>query len=358
MAFGMSTKARTSPIAIDFGADGLKVMQVNLGEPNQLITAGVAHIPESARQDTVERMIFLEDALKGLLRNLPVRGRKALCSIPAFQMLLHNFELPRCDAEDTNSLVELQLRDRLGLEPSRLVIQNFRGAEMPHDGTMRQDVVTLAGKRDLIMQYLQLAGRCKLEVIGMHPEPLATVKAFEHLTGTAEQPRPILLVDLGAATTKVIIVHGPKVVLMKTIHAGGDHFVQRVAKQSSLSFHEARQHRIAQNSGAVGVMEPRKQTTCEITDTLIDELKLSLRFHHSRYPSQPIERVVFLGGGAMDRALGRKLAQSLGLAAQLGDPFATLQKPAGPTGFHGLDQNHPQPAWAVALGLCLSEPNL
>ena len=50
MAFGF-TKTKFSPIAIDFGSDSLKLLQIIPTDPPQLVAAASSTIPEHARTD-------------------------------------------------------------------------------------------------------------------------------------------------------------------------------------------------------------------------------------------------------------------------------------------------------------------
>ena len=366
MAFGISNKGRTSPIAIDFGADALKMLQIVPGPTPQLIAAGTAVIPDHARKDFGARLEFLEESVKALLKSQPFRGRRAMCAIPGFQTLIHNFMLGRCDPEDINALVDLQLEQLADVvqEPARMVTRNFHALDHFRGGTPRSDVVTLSAKRDVVMQYLQLAGRCKLEVVGMHPEPLCLLRGFGSLQNPQDDDQTVCLVDLGSATTKVLIAHGEKLLLAKTIHAAGEHWNRRFAARQKLEFNEARKQRVRSihnesTGGGTALAEaPPASKRCEIADTLVDELRLCLRHHNGRHPEQPIERVVFFGGEARRDELCRQLAGAMGVAGQLGDPFEMVFAAGNEAESAGIDLKTPQPGWAVAMGLCHSEANL
>ncbi len=366
MAFGITSKGRVSPIAIDLGADAVKLLQIVPDDTPQLVAAAAAVVPEDARTDLGARLAFIEDSIKGMLRNQPFRGRRAICAIPGFQTLIHNFMVARCDPEDIDSLIELQLRERLNVEPNRMIIKNFHAGDHHRRGAARSDVVCLAAKRDVVMQYLQLAGRCRLEVVGMHPEATCVLRCFSDLLENEDEA--VCFVDLGAATTKVLIARGQKILLAKTIHAGGDHWNQQYARATKLGFIEARQMRVKGRSSddAVGgvraaVVDAASAVDtidCEVTETLVDELRLVLRHHRGRHSGLPIGRLVVFGGEATQMKLCRHIAESLGIPGQLGDPFAGLYKATPPEATLGVDPERPQPGWAVATGLCLSEANL
>ncbi len=371
MAFGI-TKSRPSPIAIDFGADTLKCLQIIPGDPPELIALASVTVPEHARTDLNSRMKHLAEALPAALRQQPFRGRRVMLSIPAFQTLIHNLDIPKSDPKDLDQLVQLALRERLNVEPSRMVIRNFPAADVTRGGAARQEVVTLAAGRDVVMRYLDLANRCKLEVAGMHSEPPCLLRAFAATAGR-DAAKALMYVDLGAATTKLIVAHGQTMVLAKTIHAGGDQLVRKLAEAQRIGFDEARLARLAEASGGGGggVATVRStatsttafdnsdgEETCDTLDCLIDEMRLTLRHYRARHPERPVHKIIFVGGEATQTRLCQRLARALGVAAQLGDPFARLSRVNAGGAALGLDLSRPQPGWAVPLGLCLSDANL
>ena len=54
MVFGF-TRAKHSPIAVDFGADSLKLLQVTSGDPPRIVAIATETLPESARQNPTAR---------------------------------------------------------------------------------------------------------------------------------------------------------------------------------------------------------------------------------------------------------------------------------------------------------------
>ncbi|MEM8738561.1 MAG: pilus assembly protein PilM [Planctomycetota bacterium] len=366
MAFG-KPRTRISPIGIDLGADSIKLLQIVPGDTPELVALGAATVPEDARTNLLARQQFLEEALPALLRRHPFKHKRVMLSTPAFQTLVHNLLISRGQAKDIDPQVDLALQTRLGVEPSRMVTRNYPGAEVFRDGRPMQEVITFAAGRDIVMRYVDLANRMKLEVVGMHCEAPCVMRAFAYLAQNneaADQARPVAYVDLGAATTKIVIARGNAMLLAKTVHAGGDTWTRKLAAEQSMDFAEARLARVAEAQGSTAVAVPEETKTagealpCETTECLTDELRMTFRHYTSRYPDQPIEKLVFLGGESNRLETCRRLAQAVHVPAQLGDPFARLSRiNAGPMPL-GIDLAQPQPGWAVALGLCLSDANL
>jgi len=416
MVLGWS-KTQYSPIAVDFGADSLKLLQIIAGNPPQLVAAASAVLPESARNAPAARNAFFAHSLKELLRSQPFKGRKAICSIPAYQTLVQHLQIPRTDESEFDIQVNMYLRQRLNVDSARMIIRYFKVGQILRDGSTKNEVICLAASREAVMRYIAIGQAAKLDVVGMHSEPLAILQAFEHLHTTgSNNAANLCFIDIGAATTKVIIAHGTQMVFAKTIHAAGDHFTRKLAQTMSIGFSQARQSRIldtaanrakapggpmnhratpastanaaspstgstytniqpAQTTGTATEIAPEskqqvqlpatKRSPASMTDTdhesldcLIDELQLCMRYYHSTFPDQTIEKLIFLGGESNHITTCQAIARVLRIGAQLGDPLARLVKVTQAKPATGVDLTHPQPGWSVPFGLCLSEANL
>lgn len=366
MAFGIS-KGKTTPIAIDFGADSLKMLQVLPGDPTQIIAAKSVLVPEEARQDAAARVAFYENAVREALRDLPFRGRRATCAIPAYQMLLHNFTTPRCEQDDLNGMVNLAMKERLGLEPARMMTRNFHGCDHQRGGTPQTDIISLSCPREQVMQYMQLTGRCKLEVVGMHPEPTATLQALapEQKADAVTQ----LVVDLGSATTKVMICGGVQMLLARTVHAAGATRLKSLMRRRGLTLADARRERVALLQGqpvlAGGGVEAEPAGHAEadlfaedlLAQTLLDELRATVRHHRVRHPGLPIQRLVFCGGESADTRLIEALAGAFGLSHRVAAPLEGMTHEAADCDtLDPLEEG--SAAWTVAAGLTMSDDNL
>jgi type IV pilus assembly protein PilM len=96
-----------------------------------------------------------------------------------------------------------------------------------------------------------------------------------------------------------------------------------------------------------------EQACREPVTRIVEELELCRRYYETTFPNHPIDRLIFVGGEARQKALCQHIARAMGIAAQVGDPMVRINK-SGDVGVeHGIDRRQPQPAWAVAIGLSL-----
>ena len=370
MGFGMFS-AHISPIAIDFGSSLVKMLQIEPGEPPSLAAALGFRMPAEIRLDKDQRLAFLQTQLPRMLRKGKFRGKRVVCSVPSTETIVQHMQISPIDGVERDDLIKSQLQTQLGGSAHGMVIRSFDVTKIRRDGATLLEVICVAMNRETVMGYVELLGKCKLDVVGVHSEMNAMVQAFEYLTaqrGGAD--RTTLYVDIGWGSTKVAISHGGDLAFARCIQIGGRNLDERLAEQLGCDVASAQAQRIseqvlaaagpskspdAQSSGATstGVIseDSADSALSEVTDALVDELSMCLRYHQSLFRKRKIDRMVFLGGEARETGLCQHVARALRLPAQLGDPLTRLQCRRS-LRTSGLALGQPQPGWAVACGLC------
>jgi len=378
-----------SPIGIDLGADSLKLLQIARDTRTpQLIGAGRVEIPQAVRKDPQAHSTFVADGIKQLLKQSKFKGKRVIASLSSAQTYVQHVRIPKCEPGMIEQQLRIALQGRLPLDPSQLVMRHVVVGEVFCDGATKQEVICLAASRDSVLRLVNTARAAGLDVVGMHSEPMAILSAFEHLfEGNTSANQTTMFVDIGSATTKVLIAHGRQLVFAKTIQVGGEHFNQLVAELVDVTPAEARTFRIreaedgirptfdtkpgrVQMLGSTAVVQPAEQPkvanatelaervlTSETLEVLVDELQLCTGYHAAMYHDRPIDKIIFLGGESRQTAICQQIARAMRLPAQLGDPLArVVRAPLTPS--PGVDLHRSQPGWAVPMGLCLLPTNL
>jgi Tfp pilus assembly PilM family ATPase len=354
MAFAW-TRPRYSPIAVDFGAHSLKLLQIVPGDPPQLVAAASIRTPDSAAHDAAARHAFYRDAIADALRNGPFKGKRAVCSTPAHQTLIQHLQLTPGENGQLADQIDNELRSRLSIEPSRMVVRHFDVGTFVRNGSPRQEIICIAASRDAVMRYLHIAGSAGLDVGGMICEPQALLRSFAHLfRRKTDGDLTTCFLDLGASTVKVVIAHGAQMVSAKTIPLAGDMNDAPATADPDMPVLESKPTFEPIGAAATSTATETQTATSETVDCLVDELQLCLRYHRSMFADRSVERVVFVGGAARHVPRCEQIARALGINAQLGDPLARLARSSRGHAPDGLDMRQPQPGWAVPMGLCLS----
>jgi type IV pilus assembly protein PilM len=398
---------RGNAIGVDFGSEALRLAQVeNVGVDFRLVAAATADVPAQVRRDPIARISFFIESVREMLATAPFRGRQAVLALPSASMFFQHLRMPKMDDEALSKALPWEVRGKLPIDPSHAVMRHIVAGDVYHDQDPKNEVIVMAASRDLVDQFLTMASRARLEIVGMDVEPKALLDGFLHLQRQKDSDATNLFVDIGASGSRAIITRGTRVVFARAIPIGGDHFNRAVAAAMKLGLQDAKLLRIqtaaaqpneaasaapvapaqpapppqeqeggfallnaalqSRGEAPAAVAEPppspvaaavspesaRLQNAIqEPLQKLVEELRLCRRYHESTFPSNTIDRMVFVGGEAHNRALCQSIARQMGLAAQIGDPlsrferFTEIELP--------LDLQQPQPAWAVAIGLSI-----
>lgn len=370
---------KVNPVGIDFGAETLRMAQVQIVDGDyRLIAAASTPIPLGARKDVSARQQFLADACRNTFAKGKFQGRQVVIGMPAWQMHVQHLRLPVMDAESIRKALPWEARGKIPIEPANTLLRHVVAGEVFQEQETKLEVIVMAAQRDKVNQFIKLAESVKLDVVGLTPEPKAMIACFHALYRRKDDPTT-LYVDIGFCGTRVIVAAGEHMLFARFIPIGGDQFNYAASIALKVPVHEARARRIqlsesqdtdpksgsaidpisdpitAKRLAERGVIEEACRDPLE---RLITELELCRRYHEATFPNRPIDRVVFVGGEAMQRSLCQQIAKRLGIAAQVGDPMVRLARTSKVSPESGLDVKTPQPGWAIAVGLTIGQPAL
>lgn len=262
----------TLPIAIDFGASALKVLQLQSGDTPQLIAAACIQTPYQLIDDPAKRFAFQFQALPKLMRAVAFKGRRAVAAIPAAQMFCKHMQFPKADGVSVAELVENAVPAALECPQHALVYRHVvvegascsgatsgavgaaNAAPLPGASGAKQEVICFAAARDMVGRIMQSCRDAKLELVGMQPEFFCTLKAFDNISRRADDlAAATLYIDIGAGATKILIAHAQTLVFAKSIQLGGLDLDKAVAHAIDRDLATAHDQRVA----AVMAHKPR-----------------------------------------------------------------------------------------------------
>lgn len=238
------------PVAIDFGAGSLKVLQLGAGEPPSIAVAAALPTPPELIADPAGRLAWQLRELPGFMKQLPVRARRAICAIPSSQTFCKMIQVDPCPPTHSAAMVTSVVSGQLQCNPGALCCRHVvvRDPALA-GGAGKQDVLALATSMQLVSQAMEGVKACRMELAGVFPEPMALIRAFDHISARADDAAiTSLYLDIGVSGTRLVIAHGRELVFAKTISIGGRSLDQLVAKQGRYTMDEAHSARLALSS--------------------------------------------------------------------------------------------------------------
>jgi len=234
------------PVAIDFGVGSLKILRLEAGageaDPPKLVAAGAVETPGELVGEHNARIDFQLEELPKLAASLGLKNMRAACSIPATQTFCKHMQLARDPDGTLEGAVSASVAAALRCVPDALVCRHVEVT----GSAGKAEVICLGASRDLVRRIMASMRAARLDPVGVHPEVLALLRSFDHITRRTEDAAlTSLYLDIGCGSSKVSIAHGRELVFAKLLQLGGRHLDAAVAMQHKCDTATARAKRLA-----------------------------------------------------------------------------------------------------------------
>ena len=353
-------KTRTMPVGIDLGTAVIKMAQMrNADDRLELLAAARTDVPPDCRDDAAKRRDFLAGNLRNILKTHGFKGRRCVLSISASDTFVQHIKTAKMPPEELDKTLRWELEGKLPFNHNDAIIRHMMVAQVQDGHESEQEVIVVAISRASAEAYLEMAHCGRLEVVALNVESCAILECFARLFRRADDAhRATLFLDLGRTYTQAVISHGSKLVFARNLLFGADQIDAAVSEAMGMPVEDVgpfRRKLVDLTGDAAADADRLYEAMNEPLKGVVDEITKCLRYYESVFPSNPVERAIFLGGQARDRRLCQGIARQLNLPSQVGDPLARIKhaENAGIEPDGELDLRQTQPEWAVAVGLSL-----
>lgn len=300
------------------------------------------------------------EALIDLMKEANVTARSGGLSIPFSSSLISVLEFPKVDEGTLKRMVPIEARKYIPVPVSEVTLDWF---VIPQDEVEKsafdriestpqkprgQEVLLVAIHNDAVSGFQTIAGTAGIHIDYYEIEIFGAIRSsLSH--GIA----PVLVVDIGASTTKMYIVERGIVRLTHLISTGGQQMTETLARSLNWDFEKAervKRERGLEDSAAYSADENDriKSALLSTLSRLFSEVNRVLLSYGQRY-NKNVSRVVLTGGGASLPGLAAQAKVSLSADVALADPFARTEAPA----FLADILREIGPGFSVSVGLVL-----
>jgi len=353
------------PIALDFGMDSVKMLQLHESAGGIGVRAcGQWRCSEGDVQDPEQRRGLAVAAVRNLLRSGGFRGRNVVSALPYRDVHVKNVRLPHIPEHEMGQAVEWEAQEHFNFAVADSQLHYINAGQVRAGNEFRDEIIMLATPAEVIEERLSLLNEMNLVPVRIEAEPVAMLRMQTRLMRrTADDDAVSVLVDLGGEGTRVVVARGSGIIFIKDIGTGGRDITTAVAKQLNLSATEALELRIrtAQSADAAGDSSPEPSDRNSIDWTIHDairgvveslakEVSLCLRYCSVTFRGLRPQAVMLTGGGALDPLLVKLLGENLNTPCEVSLPLRGMDISAG--GFEG-NRRGTLADWALCVGMAM-----
>lgn len=346
-------KKEQSALGVDIGSSSLKVVQIRKEHGKAVLeTYGELALGpyggSEAGQATNLSAEQITESLKDLLREAKVTAASCGVSIPYARSLLTLVELPyRQDAKEQKTVIELEARKYIPVPMSEVQLDWFIVPAMGHapdtvpktphsqPESPRVEVLLVAVHNDELKLLQNITKGAGLVASFYEIEIFSTIRAV-----VEETVKPVMILDVGAASTKVYVVEHDVVATSHAIGAGSQDITRAIAASQNLTM--ARAEALKKEQGIEG------DSPELVFSRIFSEARRVLTQYEMAH-KKSVTAIVLTGGGGITKELDAYAKKIFSIDVQIADPFAKTEAPA----FMRPVFKEIGPEFAVAVGLAL-----
>jgi len=355
-------------LGVDIGSANIKVVELkNERGRARLVTYGFVEqstdLVKTSSAEMIERIVRL---LKTVLVQAKTGTLKTIAALPNFSVFSSVISLPRMSRKDLAQAVHWEAKKFVPLPIEEMVIDwkllpdmhpvtmspaaaapPGEAAEVP-EANQSADVTRIlltAAPRNLVERYVTLFKKSGLELTGLETESFALERAL-----VGNDPNPIMIVDVGALTSDIMIVEKGIPILNRSVDVGGITITKAVSL--SLGVDTRRAEQFKRDVGFSAQAEGGIPRTIESSiSPILNEIKYCFDLYRSQEGARHVMKIILTGGSAFLPDLTEYLTRLLSIKVFIGDPWARVMYPSELK--PALEELGPR--FSVAVGLAMRE---
>ncbi|MBI5457793.1 type IV pilus assembly protein PilM [Candidatus Kaiserbacteria bacterium] len=362
----LGKSAEGSVLGIDIGASSAKIVQLRTSRGAAILeTYGEIALGPYGQQAIGKAVKLtpekIAEALTDVMREANVTAREGGLSIPFSSSLVSVIDLPQSEPDQLKRMIPIEARKYIPIPISEVTLDYFVIPREEGEGSAfdrveaktpmqakGQEVLLVAIHNTTLKDYQTIAGTAALKINFYEIEIFSAVRS-----SVAHGIAPVLVVDLGAATTKIYVVERGVVRSSHLVSVGGQHMTENLGRSMGWEFEKAervKRERGLIDSNAYSTDENDKIKTALLSTLtrVFSEVNRVLLGYGQRY-NKNVSRVVLAGGGASLPGIAAAAHESLSAEVEIANPFSHTEAPA----FLETVLREIGPGFSVAVGVAL-----
>ncbi|MBI2175220.1 MAG: type IV pilus assembly protein PilM [Parcubacteria group bacterium] len=348
-----------SIVGVDLGSSSFKAVQLRkereqavLETYGELSVAPYGEVAQGQSARLPEQKA--SELLADLIREAKITAKEAVVAIPLRSSFVTLIRLPQMPPGELAKAIPIEARRYIPVPISEVVMDWWSVPPSLHiqgvpkgeeDVAEHEEVILVAIHRDVIEKYRALFGKTGLTVKAFEIEAFSSVRA-----AIGREINPLLIVDVGALTTKMIMVDKGVVRSAHSIDRGAQDLTLALSRSLGVDF--ARAETTKRETGLSPLPEHREMTSAmePMLDAIFAEASRVALDYRRRY-GRFMERALLSGGGMLLNGVVEHAVERFGVEVERVHAFSKVRYPA----FLEPVLKDIGPSFAVAIGLALRE---
>jgi len=313
-------------IGVDISSSAIKMLELADGGGGSYRVERYAISPlpkESVVDGSLVKPDAVADALRDTWRHLDTRTRDIVLALPASAVTAKKIILPK---ETTEADIEIQAiteANQIVSFPIEDVALDFQVLGPSPRNPEENEVLVVVSRKDRIEERVAAAEAAGLRTSVVDVDTYATLRAYDQIAFQLPddgRKQTVAIVDIGATTTHVNVLHDNQPVYQREHPFGGQILTQEIARRFDLPTEEAEDAKrkgLLPESYEPEVLRP-------FLDAVSVEIQRALQFFFSSTPYQSVDEILLAGGCAGIPGLDEVVYGKMQASTILANPFSKM----------------------------------
>lgn len=312
-----------SIVGLDIGASGIRAAEMTrTRKGNKLMRYHSLPLPTGV----LERGEVIDPtALTAALRVLWKQGRfstnRVVLGIGNDRVIARELTVPNAPLPIIRESLPFQVQDLLPVPVADAILDFYPVAEAEHGQVQG---LLVAAVKEGVLATIAAVQKANLEAVTVDFIPFALSRA---LLPPVPADEAVAVVDVGAHTTTVVIVHAGVPQFVRIIPTGGDEVTHILHSRLGIERSAAEGAKRSLGLGAEEIAPhdlPAVAAIREVTGELVTGVRNTVSYFATARPELPVRRALLTGDGASLGGFPAALAEVLRVPIEAGNPFTAL----------------------------------
>jgi len=277
---------------LDIDSSAIRVVQLRGGKVKTLARYGSLDIDTKiSKSDSNSDLHKLGESIKQLIAQAGITTPNVAVGLPSQKVFMTVVDIERLSPLELEKTIKFQADSLIPTPLSESKLDWALLGDSPKESS-KVELLLASVANNFVERWLDLLESIGLNVVAFEPDSLALARSLL-VPGTTA---PHLILDMGDATTDLVVTLNDAPRLIRSIPTGTDTLIKSAMQNLGIDEKQAQQFVFK-----FGLSEDKLEGQIHgaiigSVDVLIGEIERSIKFFSTRYPNEKIERVVVTGG--------------------------------------------------------------
>ena len=357
------SKGGQSVLGLDIGSSSVKLVQLRMEKERAVLeTYGELSLGPYTGLSVGQAVRLpdekMSEMIKDLIKESGAKSNEVVLSIPLSASFVLLIDVPAMSDHELNESIPFEARRYIPVPINEVALdwwpipEGFsqkhhakEGEESDIESRSIMSVLMVAIHKEVIERYQSVVNAAGLKIKGFEIEVFSTVRSL-----ISQELAPILMLDIGASSTKIAIVDYGIVRVAHNLEGGSQSITTALSRSLGIDFVRAEEMK-----REIGFSDrPEHKEVKSIMEPMLDHMfseTTRIMQEYQRKSRRSITRVVLMGGGSKLNGIVDYSVKKFGVETSLGDPFKKVQYPV----FLRPLLKEIGPSFAQAIGLAVRE---